>query len=187
MRIIAGHWKGFHLDGGRFKDVRPLTDRIKESLFGILGDQIEEAIILDLFAGSGSFGLEALSRDAKQVVFCEKSSEVADLIRKNLKKTKCDSSRYQIITADVFKILPRLSTGDIFFDILFADPPFRIPQSEKFLHSLSKFDVLSRKGILIYRHHKKEMVPQQSEHFHVYREKVFGDSVVKFYRKEEDG
>lgn len=187
MRIIAGHWKGFHLDGGRFKDVRPLTDRIKESLFGILGDQIEEAIVLDLFAGSGSFGLEALSRDAKQVVFCEKSSAVANLIRKNLKKTKCAGERYKIITGDVFKILPRLSNGTVFFDILFADPPFRTPQSEKFLHSLSKIDVLSRKGILIYRHHKKEIVPKQSEHFRVYREKVFGDSVVKFYRKEEDG
>ena len=186
MRIIAGHWKGFHLDGGRFKDVRPLTDRIKESLFGILGNEIEGAIILDVFAGSGSFGLEALSRDAKQVVFCEKSTAVTDLIKKNLKKTKCDRSRYQIITADVFKILPRLATGDIFFDVVFADPPFRLPQSEKFLHSLSKFDILSREGILIYRHHKMETAPQRSEKYILYREKIFGDSVVKFYRKEHN-
>jgi 16S rRNA (guanine966-N2)-methyltransferase len=183
MRIIAGQWKGLKLEGGKNIEVRPLTDRIKESVFGILGDSVIDANMLDLFAGSGSFGIEALSRGAAQITFCEKIPAVANQIKKNLIKTKCEEEKYQIVISDVFKILPHLFNRNLIFDIIFVDPPFRDQINQSFLTSLSEFNLLKRKGILIYRHHKKELVEEKNDFFEVYRSKKYGDSIVKFYRK----
>ena len=183
MRIIAGQWKGLKLEGGKNVEVRPITDRIKESVFGILGDSVINANMLDLFAGSGSFGIEALSRGAAQITFCEKIPAVAKQIKKNLIKTKCVEDKYQIVVSDVFKILQHLCNRHLIFDIIFVDPPFRDQINQKFLTSLSEFNLLKRKGILIYRHHKKEIVKETVGFFEVYRSKQYGDSIVKFYRK----
>lgn len=183
MRIIAGQWRGLKLQAGSNLDVRPLTDRIKESVFGILGGSVKEANVLDLFAGSGSFGIEALSRGAQSVTFCEKVPAITNQIKKNLSKIQCETDKFRIITADTFSSLQILFDRNLFFDIIFVDPPFREKISRKFLTSLSKLDVLKRKGILIYRHHKKEFVEEAVGLFKLYRNKQYGDSIVKFYRK----
>jgi 16S rRNA (guanine966-N2)-methyltransferase len=183
MRIIAGQWKGLKLEGGKNVEVRPLTDRIKESVFGILGDSVNSANILDLFAGSGSFGIEALSRGAAHITFCEKIPAVANQIKKNLIKTKCEEDKYQIVVSDVFRVFKYLLDRNLIFDIIFVDPPFRDQINQNFLASLSEFNLLKRKGILIYRHHKKEIVEDVVGVFETYRSKQYGDSIVKFYRK----
>lgn len=183
MRIIAGQWKGLRLEGGKNIEVRPITDRIKESVFGILGDSVSNANILDLFAGSGSFGIEALSRGAIHTMFCEKNPEIAKQIKKNLKKIQCEADKYQIVVADVFKILQHLFAHNNIFNIIFVDPPFRDHINQELLTSLSEFNLLKRKGILIYRHHKKEIVEDVVGLFEVFRFKQYGDSIVKFYRK----
>lgn len=184
MRVIAGLWKGLKLDGGRSGEVRPLTGRIKESLFAILGETIQNAVILDLFAGTGSFGIEALSRGARHVVFVEKSTEVAALIKTNLDKTRCEATKYQIFRSDVFKSSQPFFDLGLKFDIIFVDPPFKISVSEKILDSLSNYDFLNRKGILIYRHFKKELVPPKAGIFELYRSVEYGDSSVKIYQLE---
>ncbi len=184
MRVISGQWKGLKLDGGRSNKVRPLTGRIKESLFAILGETIQNAVVLDLFAGTGSFGIEALSRGARQVVFFEKAADAAALIKKNLDKTKCEVTKHQIFRSDVFKSSQKFFDLALKFDIIFVDPPFKISVSKRILDSLSSYDFLNRKGILIYRHFKKELVPQKAGIFELYRSVEYGDSSVKIYQVE---
>ena len=183
MRVISGQWKGLKLECGRFKEVRPLTGRIKESLFGILGETVQNATVLDLFAGTGSFGIEALSRGAQHVVFFEKTAEVVALIRKNLDKTKCEKTKYQIFRSDVFKNVHKFLDREVKFDIIFVDPPFNIQVSKRIFDSLSNDDLLNRKGILIYRNFIKELMPQMVGIFKLVRSKKYGDSSVKFYEK----
>ena len=185
MRIIAGKWRGMKLNGGKFEDLRPLTDRIKESVFGILGAAVENSRVLDLYAGSGSIGIEALSRGAQRVVFVERSLLVAKLIRDNLTRTKCDPGKYEVVVLDVQKTLPLFSRRQLRFEIIFADPPFRTPIGEQLLASLSHFNLLVRKGILVYRHHKKETVPDKIAGLVLERSKIYGDSVVEFYEEAE--
>jgi len=183
MRVISGQWKGFKLDGGQSKETRPLTDRIKESIFGILGEQIVDAEVLDLFAGSGSFGIEALSRGANSVIFCEKSKTATNIIRKNLIKTKCNLDNFNIFNSDVSKALAYFSEQQTNFDVIFVDPPFKTPIGKEFLSSLSDYDILNKDGILIYRYYKKESVPEQEGIFNLTRQKSYGDSVVKLYQR----
>jgi 16S rRNA (guanine966-N2)-methyltransferase len=186
MRIISGQWRGMRLEAGQHENLRPLTDRIKESVFGIIDDFVEDAQVLDLFAGSGSFGIEALSRGAASVIFCEKDSQATSVIRKNLEKIRCETHRFEIVRADVFKCIRNLFQRNIQFDLIFLDPPFRTPVSQKIFASLSDFDVLRRKGIMIFRHHKKETVLEKMTNFDLFRSKQYGDSMVRFYKKTEE-
>ena len=183
MRVIAGKWKGIKLQAGDFEDFRPITNRIKESLFGTLGDQIIASRILDLFAGSGSIGIEALSRGANHCIFVERSHKIANVLLRNLKKLKCNSANYELIIADVYKSFQKLNLQQYEFDFIFSDPPFRTPIVQRILQEISKFNLLKTKGILIIRHHKKEIFQDQQFKFETIRYKEYGDSTVRLYRK----
>ncbi len=182
MRIIAGEWKGAKIFAGNFPDLRPLTDRIKESLFGILGDEVVTATVLDLYAGVGSFGLEALSRGAEKAVFVEHARPVAALLRKNLEKLRCPPTRYRILVKDVWKALHLLAAEGFQYDIVFADPPFREKVGLRLLQVLARTPLLRRGGLFVLRHQSEEQVAERFSPFHLWRQKKYGDSVVKFYR-----
>lgn len=183
MRIIAGKWKGISLQAGDFEDVRPITDRIKESLFGTLGDEIIAAKILDLFAGSGSVGIEALSRGANHCMFVERSHRVADILLRNLQQIKCDRGNYSIIINDVYKIIHKLSLQQSAFDFIFSDPPFRTAVVTRILKELSIANLLKTGGTLIVRHHKKENKLDQEFNFEIIRSKKYGDSILRYYKQ----
>ena len=125
MRIISGKAKGIRLEAGDQEAVRPTTDRIKESLFNIIGD-IKGCVVVDFFAGSGSLGLEALSRGASEVYFVEKDAKTCRIIEKNLKKIqksmKDECGKAQIFTGGYRQVLQRLSR--VKPDIILADPPY---------------------------------------------------------------
>ena len=184
MRVIAGRWKGSKLRAGKFEGFRPVTDRIKESVFGTLGENVFSANVLDLFAGSGSFGIEALSRGAAMAVFVEWSSPIVQILHNNLRKIKCEPSEYEIIISDAFKVLPALRKRQLKFDLIFVDPPFRKPVANQSLKFLSGHELLRREGVLVLRHHKSEDVVSQVDGLSLIRAKAFGDSVLKYYAKE---
>ncbi len=183
MRVIAGKWKGVHLKAGNIEDFRPITNRIKESLFGILGDQIISTKILDLYAGSGSIGIEALSRGANHCTFIERSHKVADLLLRNLQKINIEPDNYEVVTADVYKTIQSLSKRQVEFDTIFSDPPFRRPIAGRLLLALSKTYLLKTDGTLILRHHKTELISDHIYNFESVRVKAFGDSIVRFFRQ----
>lgn len=122
MRVIAGSARSLRLKTLDGLDTRPTTDRIKETLFNIMGPTVYDAVFLDLFSGSGGIGIEALSRGAREAVFVENSAKAMSCIKYNLKFTRLES-RALTITADVMNALYRLEEEKT-FDIIFMDPPY---------------------------------------------------------------
>ncbi len=121
MRIIAGEWRGRPIRAPKGRKVRPTTDRVREAWMAALGDRIPGARVLDLFAGSGALGLEALSRGASEVVFVEKSHASLQSLEKNIEILGA-SPRCRIVRSHVFRFLDQTETGA--FDLALADPPY---------------------------------------------------------------
>lgn len=123
MRVVGGTAGGVPLACPRTLEVRPTMDRVRGAIFSSLAESVPEARVLDLFAGSGSMGIEALSRGAASAVFVERDRTAAEFIRKNLAKTKLEANA-QICCLDAFKYLERLPPGSARFDLILADPPY---------------------------------------------------------------
>src|SRR5918996_953901 len=121
MRVIAGSAGGISLVAPRDRSTRPITDRVKETLFAILGDRVVGASVVDLYAGSGAIGIEALSRGADHAVFVEHGRSALDAIRQNLRRTRLDGSA-TVHGTDVMRYLEAASGGP--FDLAFLDPPY---------------------------------------------------------------
>lgn len=124
MRVIAGRYKGTTLRCGRGPVYRPTAQVVKGSIFDIIGDVIAGANVLDLFAGSGAIGIEALSRGAKRVLFVEQDHRVLKALRTNLQRCRITADQAMVRGHDAFRFLERLIAGDDVFDIIFADPPY---------------------------------------------------------------
>ena len=130
MRVIAGKARHIQLKTIETMDTRPTTDRIKETLFNMLGNNIYETRFLDLFSGSGGIGIEALSRGATEAVFVENNSKAAMCIKENLQKTKLgDSAR--VMVSDVFAAIETLQRENQPFDYIFMDPPYNLELERK--------------------------------------------------------
>lgn len=132
MRVIAGSAKRLQLKTIEGMDTRPTTDRIKETLFNMLQPEILDCSFLDLFAGSGAIGIEALSRGAKEAVFVEQSSKACSCIRDNLKTTRLEDDA-QVMESDVLFALKRLESRKQPFDLIFMDPPYRMDLEKQVL------------------------------------------------------
>ena len=153
MRVIGGKLRGKLIHNPTDKTTRPLKDMVRESIFNILEHSKNEKIkfkndvVLDLFSGSGSFGIECLSRGSKKVVFVENYSGVLPILKKNLLSLKIDKN-YEILENDIYndKALSKLKNK---FDIVFLDPPFKDKNLNEFLLKLINFKILNKNGLII--------------------------------------
>ena len=125
---------------------RPTLDRVKESLFNIRQNQVEDAVVLDLFAGSGAIGIEFLSRGAEKVYFCDKSPKAVDMIKKNLDKTKL-KDKATILNNDYIDCIDKIK--NIKFDIIFLDPPYKENFSKQAIKKISESKLLKNEGNII--------------------------------------
>ena len=137
MRIISGTLKGRRLATPKGDTLRPTSDRVKESMFNILGKKVEGKVVLDLFAGSGNLGIEALSRGARKVIFVEKSGEAFRLIQRNLLACKMED-RSEILLKDVNQAIHRLGEKEESFDLILMDPPYEKGLVQETLKKLKK-------------------------------------------------
>ena len=154
MRVISGNKKGHRLKAPKGTKVRPTEDRIKESLFNILGDIKSSSIVLDAFAGSGSIGIEFLSRGAKSAYFVDNYYESISTINKNLEHTKL-IDKAEIIKSDIFRVLKSFSKNNILFDYIYLDPPFN--QEDlliSLLENIYNENILNNQGLIIIEHEK---------------------------------
>lgn len=179
MRVIAGQWGGISLKFNRQKGVRPTTDRVKETLFDIISDSLQGARALDLFAGTGSWGIEALSRGARQVVFVEKSPQMIRNIRENLLKVHCTEG-FEIIAQDVLHFLKKSKDVAEPFDIIFADPPYHFRMGNTLIRALSQQGFLKRRGIFILKHGSGEKL-FETELIKLIRAKKIGETRISFF------
>ena len=146
MRVIAGKYKGKRLTAPDGNNVRPTTDRIKETVFNILQFKVAGARCLDLFAGSGALGIECLSRGAKEVIFADKSPDSIALVNENLKGIDGD---YRVITGDFLGVLRTLE-GKI--DLAFIDPPYKSKLGQIAVEYIAEKDLLTHDGVIYYEH-----------------------------------
>ena len=170
MRVIAGSARRTQLKTLEGMDTRPTTDRIKETLFNMIAPYLYDSIFLDLFAGSGGIGIEALSRGAKEAVFVENGKEAVSCIKQNLKATGfLDQS--QVMAMDVMQALRRLETLNRPFDIIFMDPPYRKGFEEKIIPYLLE-SYLVREGTQIIVETAKDTDISYMENFDCDMERV---------------
>lgn len=196
MRVISGSAKGYGLKAPRRMGLRPTPSRVKEAIFSSMGNLIPNANILELFAGTGAFGIEALSRGGHQVTLVEKDRRAVTLIQENLQKTRLQD-RARVLHADTRQALEWLQKDRARFDIIFADPPYfkgEKPDPHKPFRSSKSFSwttfllnseilpkLLQPHGILLIEYFKKE-TGIHSPHWALTRQFRFGDTIVSIFK-----
>ncbi len=182
MRIIGGKVRGLKINTLEGEATRPTKDMVREALFSILYDKVYDSVFLDLFAGSGACGIEALSRGAKMAYFCDISPDSIKIIQENVKKAKFeDFSR--VFNQDYKQFLGSLS--DIQFDIVFIDPPYNKGLGLESINLISSYNLLKKNGIIIYETDKIEVVPDSIGDFEKYKSKNYGRNVLSFFARKE--
>jgi 16S rRNA (guanine(966)-N(2))-methyltransferase RsmD len=182
MRVIAGSAKGRKLESVPGTSTRPITDRVKEALFNILGASIEGARFLDLFAGTGAVGIEALSRGAARAVFCERDRLALRTIGHNLQATGL-ADQARVVAGDAFRFLR--NPGDERFDFVYIAPPQYKGIWIRALQAVDEGDVLAPGGIAIVQIHPKERQDVPLRRLRLFDERRYGSTLLLFYRLEE--
>jgi 16S rRNA (guanine966-N2)-methyltransferase len=178
MRIIAGIYKGHKLFPPKNNFIRPTTDRIREFIFSCLGNMVEKSRVLDLFAGSGSLGIEAFSRGAEAITFVDNSPTAVELIDKNLRKLQIKAKVYHMNAMNFPKFA---NSTRLTFDIIFADPPYDLNEFEQLMSLVQQNSILQPNGILAYESSSRKS-PPCPQGWMIEKQKKLGDTQVTFYR-----
>lgn len=179
IRVIGGQAKRRKLYGPSGHKFRPTTGIVKEFIFSYLQLKIKNTDVLDLFAGSGSLGIEALSRGARCVYFIDRSEYSVNIIKKNL--ALCNfTSKSLIIKADVFSQIPRLGKEHSKFDLILADPPFKDNLREKIVRFIDTYSLLNSHGLLFVKH-KKGDVDKKKQGIRMIKQRTFGVNEISIY------
>lgn len=185
MRVISGDRKGHKLISPKNNEIRPTEDRIKESMFNIIGKIDEDSIVLDLFAGSGSIGIEFLSRGAKLAYFIDKSKDAIQLVKMNLVKTRFEE-RSVVLQRDSLAALKYLVTKGEFFDYIFIDPPYKDVQLfHKVLEVLSDSTLLKEKTLIIVEHDKELTLNEKYGKIIQVDRRNYGGKCMTYYKLKE--
>ncbi|AIS52573.1 methyltransferase [Thermoanaerobacter kivui] len=183
MRVIAGELKGRKVKSIKGDDIRPTSDRVKESLFNILGTKISDSVFLDLFAGTGNIGIEALSRGAQFCYFVDKSVKSVRCIKDNLSILNLLGVS-KLFHKDALEAIEMLDKNNTKFDIIFLDPPYYQNLAEKTLIKISSCKILKEGGIVIAEHHKNDELKEKYGSLIKAREKKYGKTILSFYKEE---
>ena len=178
MKVIGGTARGRNLSSVPGTTTRPITARVKKALFDILGEAVPGSRFLDLFAGSGSVGIEALSRGADECVFVEKSPRAVDTIRRNLQATGLDP-RGQVLRDDAFRYISQQSSGT--FDIIYIAPPQYQDLWAEALLALDRSSLVQDDGIVVAQIFPKEYRPLELRMLELYRQRRYGSTLLCFY------
>ncbi|MCL2573893.1 MAG: 16S rRNA (guanine(966)-N(2))-methyltransferase RsmD [Defluviitaleaceae bacterium] len=184
MRVVSGVAKGVSLFSPKGAKTRPTSDFVKENLFNIIRDDVRGTRFLDLFAGSGAIGIEALSRGAESVVFVDFSRESIELVRKNLEKTRLVGSGAIVIKGDALSALKKL--GGQKFDIIFIDPPYNDNDlATEVFREICAMDILEDDGYIILEMSRQASVPKTIG-LEIFREKEYSGTKLVFLEKTID-
>ena len=181
MRVISGTAKGRRLKEPEGAVIRPTTDMVKESVFNIIQFDIEGRRVLDLFAGTGQLGIEALSRGAASAVFVDESTDAVRLIGGNIKNIGFED-RATVTKGDAIAFLKRCGK----FDVIFLDPPYSKTLMEKALGSIFEFDMLKDNGIIICETNVERLMPDPPFPYKMGREYRYGKTKIVLYSKDAD-
>lgn len=176
MRVISGKYKGRNLVGFDIDGTRPTMDRVKESVFGIIQNYIKDSVVLDLFAGSGSLGIESISNGAKECFFVDNNVELINIIEKNTINMK---ENINIIKSDYKNALNEFKNKNIKFDIIFLDPPYKLNLINDCLDKIKEYNLLNEHGIIICEYENEYV---DTNWFNLIKEKSYGSKNIRIYK-----
>jgi 16S rRNA (guanine966-N2)-methyltransferase len=177
MRIISGTSRGRKLVTPRDQSLRPTSDRVKESIFDILRDDLEGKVVLDLFAGTGNLGIEALSRGARRAIFVEKGRQALRLIQRNLTQVGLEE-RSEIFPKDVSRAIGILKQRGECFDLIMMDPPYERGLIQNTLMKLNYNPIYHSDSILVIEHNRREPLPHVLDGWNLVRQRRIGDTMI---------
>ena len=181
MRVISGKLKGRMLKGYDIDGTRPTMDRVKESVFASIQDYLEDAIVLDLFAGSGNLGIEAISNGASKAYFVDWNKICIRAINDNIKMLRIEDECV-VINKDYKAALKNFREKNIKFDIIFIDPPYKDNIKNELLELILKYDIVNDNGIIVFEYQNDEEL-NNSGKFEMLNSKKYGDKYVSIYQR----
>ncbi|MDD5449184.1 MAG: 16S rRNA (guanine(966)-N(2))-methyltransferase RsmD [Candidatus Omnitrophica bacterium] len=184
MRIIAGRFRSRRIESPKGVTIRPTSDRVKESLFGILGPFVMGKNCLDLFGGTGNLGLEALSRGARSCTFIDNNPRCVSIIRKNAESLGV-TKEANINLADAIRYVKKTAKEGLVFDLIFLDPPYHKGIVKKSLILLDDYNIISKLSIIVAEHHREDELPPADElrKLTMFRQEKYGGTFLSFYRE----
>lgn len=190
MRISGGIAKGrktgstglLRKKGDKEYRLRPTTSKVREALFNIIRDKINGAIFLDLYAGTGTVGFEALSRGAKEAIFVENNLERANMIKKIAEKLGF-TERCSIVKENAENFISKADSNNNLFDIIFLDPPYQTNMLENILNIIAERNIISNNGTVIAEHFKKKVLPENIGNLKIKKSYRYGDTMLTFYER----
>lgn len=185
MKLSSGIYSGQKLYTPKDSGMRPTLTKIRQAIFNMIRDRIQDSVIIDFFAGTGAFGLEALSNGAKKVIFVE--NKYKDIIYKNLSKLKIEKDRAMVLGYDFERAIKFLKKLNLKADIIFSDPPYNKGYIKKILKLFTLSDILIKNGLFILEIHRKEYDNSKDcfASFEIIKEKKYGDIFVLIIDKKE--
>lgn len=184
MRIISGRARGRKILSPESLETRPTLDRVKEAMFSTIQNYIQDSIVIDVFAGTGSLGLEAASRGAKEVYLVDKSNTTYPLLKQNVENLKFNDVCYTF-NMDAYEALKNLKNKGKVFDLIFIDPPYckeMIPEAMKII---KENNMLNEDGIIVTKIDSIEEIYEGYDNIKLNKSKKYGNTTVCFYRYEE--
>ncbi|TQR17837.1 16S rRNA (guanine(966)-N(2))-methyltransferase RsmD [Psychrobacillus vulpis] len=187
MRVISGSMKGLPLKAVPGTNTRPTTDKVKESIFNMIGPYFEGGVAVDLFAGSGNLGIEALSRGIDTCIFIEKDQKAMQTIGENLKKCRLEASS-ELYKIDASRAVKAFEKRSLQIDLLFVDPPYDKVLFYDFAKKIVEIGCMKDTGIIVCEHEKNVELASELGNFTLTRRETYGSTVISIYRKSiEEG
>ncbi|MDP4097591.1 16S rRNA (guanine(966)-N(2))-methyltransferase RsmD [Paenibacillus sp. P96] len=183
MRVVSGSAKGRPLKAVPGTGTRPTTDKVKEALFSMIGPYFDGGATLDLFAGSGGLGIEALSRGMDRAVFIDMEPKAIEVIRENLRKTGLDSQA-EVFRNDAGRALKALAKRGTVFDAVFLDPPYRMKHGDELMNRMDELGLLQDGAVVILEYESGYSYPERFGSFNQIRKAVYGETAVSIFRYE---
>ncbi|MCX5680591.1 MAG: 16S rRNA (guanine(966)-N(2))-methyltransferase RsmD [Candidatus Omnitrophica bacterium] len=185
MRVIGGFYRSRLIDMPKGVEMRPTQDKVREAIFNILGD-ISGKAVLDLFSGSGAFGIESLSRGASRATFVENNIRCVQTIENNLENLQIPSSHYDIMKRSALRAIYDLEGEGSKYDIVFMDPPYHKDLAKNCLINLDSCDILSQFATVVVEHYKLDELDFDLETLVSDKEREYGDTVITFLKRHAE-
>ncbi|MEE3343325.1 MAG: 16S rRNA (guanine(966)-N(2))-methyltransferase RsmD [Bacilli bacterium] len=184
MRVISGYLKGRTIKGHDIKGTRPTMSRVKESIFASIQDYTKDSITLDLFAGSGSLGIEAISNGSKYCYFIDNNKIAVNIIKENITNLNIND-KTKIIHTDYNKALSTFKDNNIKFDLIFIDPPYNYKNINDIIETITNYNILNKNGLLILEF-KYDNISLDNNVYLLHKFKKYGDKFISIYKKTID-
>lgn len=180
MRVISGTAKGRALKAVSGTGTRPTTDKVKEAIFSMIGPYFDGGNVLDLFAGTGGLGIEALSRGMERAVFIDMEKKSIDIVLENLKTTGL-ADQAEVYRNEAGRALKTLAKRDICFDLVFLDPPYRLKNAANLMLDMHEFGLLNEGATVVVEHESGYRYPDMLDGFACRRRALYGETAVTIY------